>query len=442
MSSSAFDTIASSWGAVVAERVRTHLSKQEQDVPIRVRHAADFVKVSRETLRSIFEELEGHSVLRSVVLPLCKECDEPVEHEPDEPPECDLCGKVVRSSETETCFFVISPVLYAPPAPPSPLPIAENNTRRSMSATATLHVTEDALKFGKIHPWESIREDDYLKVVTTFGGAEQVHVLQRLERFGFCLIRFQGSSPSMDRFLALEQWLGTARERQNDHSGKVKQILPQEAVEATTGDSAKELLPHVDGTQDHPLPPAMLAFEYETTPSWGGVSTFVDMAHVLLSMTEQEREEILQTLARPDAAEISKKGLTYRGPLIRAVCNQHAVSCRLRFDHVLKLNENYRAQFDRLQKAVLDHPRLEYSPLEGDIAIFDNWRVLHGRKAVGGRHLRFHKRMWIDDLLDRHRGAYLLGVRGIANSLLSTIAALNTQAPGPVAAAGATPNHA
>lgn len=433
MSSSAFDTIAHNWGDAVAGRVRSHLAAQDGDVPLRLHHVASFVKVSRETLLSIFEQLQGAGVLRSLPLPVCVECDEPVEQEPDDPPECDICGKIVRGAKTETCFFVISAVPYAVPHAPQPLPLAEN-ARSPMSANAFLHVTDDALKFGRLHPWQSIREDDYLKVVTTFGGAEQTDVLQRLQRYGFCLLRFQGSSPSMDKFLSLEQWLGRARERQNDHAEKVKLIKPEEAIEATTGDSAKELLPHVDGTQDHPRPPALLAFEYETTPSWGGVSTFVDMAHVLLGMTESEREDILQTLARPDVAEISKKGLTYRGPLMRTVCNDHAISCRLRFDTVLKLNEGYRSQFERLKKAVLDHQCLEYSPLEGDIAIFDNWRLLHGRKAVGGRHLRFHKRMWIDDLFDRHRGTYLLGVRGLSNSLLSTIAALNSQAPGPTIA--------
>ena len=115
MSSSAFDTIARIWGDAVADRVRSHLSKQETDLPIRVRVAADLANVSREALASIFAELERASVLRAAVLPLCANCDEVIEHKDGGPPECDLCEKVVGDGTSERCFFLRTPVLYPVP---------------------------------------------------------------------------------------------------------------------------------------------------------------------------------------------------------------------------------------------------------------------------------------------------------------------------------------
>lgn len=116
MSSSGFDTIARSWGEGVAERVRSYLSKQETDLPIRVRIASDFVRVSRDAMTSIFQELERASVVRAASLPLCSVCDEVVEVDGEEAPECDLCEKTVRDGKTETCFFLRSPVLYRVPS--------------------------------------------------------------------------------------------------------------------------------------------------------------------------------------------------------------------------------------------------------------------------------------------------------------------------------------
>ena len=79
-----------------------------------------------------------------------------------------------------------------------------------------------------------------------------------------------------------------------------------------------------------------------------------------------------------------------------------------------------KAAFEKIKSRVL--PRKSafgYAPKEGDLVFFDNWRILHGRAAVGGRHLRFHSRMWIDRLLPRHH--HLLGVRGLTPKELAIV---------------------
>lgn len=137
MSSSAFDTIARNWGDSVAKRVHDYLAKQEVDLPIRVRVASDFARVSRATMASIFEELERASVLKSASLPLCTTCDEIVEVDGEAAPECDLCEKVVRGGKTEICFKLQGPLLYPVPAKPPVEILAEGSDSLGYSTGET-----------------------------------------------------------------------------------------------------------------------------------------------------------------------------------------------------------------------------------------------------------------------------------------------------------------
>jgi alpha-ketoglutarate-dependent taurine dioxygenase/protein-arginine kinase activator protein McsA len=282
---------------------------------------------------------------------------------------------------------------------------------------------QDRINHGKVAPWKLLPEGDYLRSVTTFGAADQDWVLDRLQRQGFCLLRGQGMSPSKFQLQAIEEFLGPAFESQNGAEGKVKSINPSEAFAANTGDSSKELAFHTDGTQENTLPPALLVFQYETTPSWGGTSTFLDLTSLLLDLTDEEQLLIIEGLSLPDAAVCEKKGLRYEGPLVKPVCADQALSFRLRFDDKITVSPAAKQAYDLLLEKILAQTKyLKYMPHEGDIAIFDNWRVLHGRKSVeGGRHLRFHNRMWIKELDDRHQGKYLLGVRGLSPELIATV---------------------
>lgn len=295
------------------------------------------------------------------------------------------------------------------------------------------------LRAGAIRPWSTPEIESFLYRIKVCGGAEQTEILQRLERDGFVLIRWEGVGPAADRLLSFEQWLGQARTRQNDWEGPIKPISPKPGLAANSGDSADELDPHVDGTQDE-VTPAILAFEYETTATYGAVSTFIDTAPIILALAN-EAPEVLTALAQPDVAVMEKKGLRFQGPLITTV-RSDSIAVRLRFDDrlqakdkVLTLTPKYADAFDRIKKEVFAASRLEFTHEEGDIALFDNWRVLHGRRALGkdARHPRLHKRMWIHDLVPRHQ-KHRLGVRGLAPSIVASIASANASATGPARA--------
>jgi len=116
------------------------------------------------------------------------------------------------------------------------------------------------------------------------------------------------------------------------------------------------------------------------------------------------------------------------GPLFRAECEGHSLSIRVREDDKLKVIPDCQPEFDLLKATILTWAKtnlLRYTPHEGDVVIFDNWRVLHARAAIGGRHQRIHDRMWIDSLLPEYRGKYLLGIRPLSASLMDAVQRAN-----------------
>jgi nucleoside phosphorylase len=113
MSSNAFETVASNWGDAAADRVRRYLEDMGPGVPIRLRHAAEIVDLSRSNAARILETLVEASVLRSEQLLLCVECDEPVESGS----ECDICGGNPKPDQVETCYFVVSTASYEATTP-------------------------------------------------------------------------------------------------------------------------------------------------------------------------------------------------------------------------------------------------------------------------------------------------------------------------------------
>lgn len=320
---------------------------------------------------------------------------------------------------------------------------AQTETRVSSSS---LPSAEDGfapaqLKQSRIQPWTLLRQEEILLECDRIGDIAEKNILDRLQRDGVVLLRMTALTPEKDLLKSLENSLGMACLSQNDYNGSVKLITPDPAKEAISGESALELAAHVDGTQDALLPPAMLAFQYLAGATHGGHSTFFDMADVLREFSPAERIKIITDLAQHDAAECTKekeqpdktvwKG-TYRGALVKPVCGDLALSFRVRFDRVMKVAPDYQESFNKLQQAVLargEDRRITVLPREGDVAIFDNWRVMHGRLEVSGRHERHHNRIWFRELATRHRSSVLLGVRGLSIAQLNAIKQAGTNQP-------------
>ena len=69
--------------------------------------------------------------------------------------------------------------------------------------------------------------------------------------------------------------------------------------------------------------------------------------------------------------------------------------------------------------------RLEFRPRNGDIIVFDNWRILHARDEVFGLPIRQHWRAWITTLKPTLLPKYYLGIRPVAAATAAKIEAAN-----------------
>jgi hypothetical protein len=127
---------------------------------------------------------------------------------------------------------------------------------------------------------------------------------------------------------------------------------------------------------------------------------------------------------------MSKNGREYHGPLLRKV-TPTSVGFRFRIDEVLEVNDGLKEDFAKL-KARFTQRGLEYIPLKGDIAVFDNRRLLHGRDKVGGDEQREHRRMWIEEVHPDLLQQVHLGIRPVPASILAEIDKTEAAAkPGP-----------
>lgn len=412
-------------------KLRNLLSKRPVSVPICPNRTCDFIGTSPEHFTWLMEMLGSEDVGKRE-FPVCPACDVPIEYDEDRDEddyiECDLCsGRFIADSiEWQDFFYLKIPVT-------GKSPLMQTGNARVQAHNPILN--QELQRYFRIEPWETLREDEYVVKVRQLGKIEQEDILEKLERYGICLIRWEAEPPSHARIESFNQWLGTIRDTQNDFQGLVKPIKPQENVEANTGNSRQRLAPHVDGTQDDDTP-GILVFQYEFGATWGGTSTFYDMAAMLSELPKERLEFIVKSLSLSDCATCSKQKKRedgtvwtgkFNGPLIKSVCGDQSISIRIRLDEVLQVKEDCQSALDELRNAIQEWPHcVSYTPQEGDIVVFDNWRILHGREAVGGRHQRIHDRMWIDQLLSKHDGRYLLGVRPLGNDLMAAVTAENS----------------
>lgn len=218
--------------------------------------------------------------------------------------------------------------------------------------------------------------------------------------------------------------IGPPTPTQNTFTGEVKTIRPAPEGRVNSGDTTKDLGLHVDGTQ-HEEQPALLIFQYVTEPEYGADSIFVDGARALTDIEETRRHQALTALAHPHAATFEKSGMRYTGPVF-SMTGPQSVKCRIRFDEVMQVLPELKDDYELLREAFnRDEYRASFKPREGDIIVFDNWRLLHARDEVFGYRVREHRRMWILHLKPEHQPRFNLGVRPLPLETLTEISRKN-----------------
>ena len=155
-----------------------------------------------------------------------------------------------------------------------------------------------------------------------------------------------------------------------------------------TASTPLEITPHTDGTYSHDAP-GLLALHCHVYEATGGENVFVD-SHAIAARLGSAHLATLRTVEIPgqyigDGSHLmaERPALRYHGErLVQVSYNHHD-----RAPFVVPeptMTELYDAlhEFDHLA----NDPELQFelAMRPGDMVIFDNWRVLHGRRAFSG----------------------------------------------------------
>jgi alpha-ketoglutarate-dependent taurine dioxygenase len=277
---------------------------------------------------------------------------------------------------------------------------------------------------ARIRLWAQLPQEEFIVKEEKLGSLAQERILQNLERFGICLIRPIGHEANIPVVQNLITMIGVATDWQNEAKGPIKDIRPKEGIDPNTGDSKGDLGFHVDGTQQVEQPPILL-FQYATGATLGANSRFADAAKIIRDIPEPRRTDIFLNLSQPDAAVFTKGRGHYEGPII-SVSATNAVKCRIRFDEVISVKAACREDFELLKSKFNDpfYPTV-FQPLDGDVVVFDNWRVMHTRDEVYGTRQRHHRRVWFANLKLEHQAKYYLGIRPVPPTVLADIQRIN-----------------
>jgi len=155
-----------------------------------------------------------------------------------------------------------------------------------------------------------------------------------------------------------------------------------------------ELLAHTDGTYSHDGPGLQLLHCIEFLDAVGGESTMVDGFRIAQELAEKSPEhfEFLRTFSVPgqyigDGAHLMSSRPVFRydqtGELVQVSFNNGD-----RAPFLLEPQDMTRF-YDALRafEELANDERLQWSHVlaPGEAMLFDNWRVLHGRKAYSGK---------------------------------------------------------
>ncbi len=265
---------------------------------------------------------------------------------------------------------------------------------------------------SRIQPWVQLPHKEFLVEEEKLADLALNRILRNVERFGICLIRLASHAASREVVESLIEMIGIPTEWQNQSEGRIKDIRPRPDVSPNTGDSRGDLGFHVDGTQT-PLQPALLLFQYATGATLGAHSKFADLARILRDIPQQKRWELMTNLSAHDAAVFTKGNVQYKGPVFSYSATE-SLMCRIRVDEVISVKPEFREDFELLREKLDDpyYPTV-FQPRDGDLVLFDNWRILHARTEVYGSRDRHHRRVWFANLKLEHQTNYLLGIRPI-----------------------------
>ncbi len=385
---------------------------------LRLERSADRLRLEPDRLARLLDSYKDAGVVEELLALICPECDQILEKNEESRFFCDLCDRYYSKTDVQKELVYEAKT----PAAADQKHLAKAEMRK---VKFTMPERVSSFDIARIQPWdEKLSPTAFTVPSSTLGDYEQERIWGYLEKYGICLFRMGAQSADDSVVYELAKFIGSPTEEQNLFKGKLKLIQPSVEGQANSGDTAKNLGLHVDGTQ-HERQPIALIFQYIMDAKLGAQSIFVDAEKVLLDIDDAPRRRILSDMARPDAAVFSKSGMTYQGPIF-SISELGTIICRIRFDDVIQVHPDCLEHYEFLNERFNDQKYLlSFRPREGDVIVFDNWRVLHARDEVSGRRVRAHNRMWISEMKTNLRSQYSLGIRGLPAEEMAAIRSRN-----------------
>ncbi|WP_448562508.1 TauD/TfdA family dioxygenase [Trichothermofontia sp.] len=233
-----------------------------------------------------------------------------------------------------------------------------------------------------------------VRSVRTLTPHQQTEMMARFNQFGFVILDGDPEAQSKEDFAQLEQYFGQIiRHNQSDELGILPiTLLPDYPDYANT--HHHQLALHTDGAFET-VPPAVMAMQCEVADATGGLSCLVD-GYEVYQYLHQVDPVGLQYLFEPDVFHIERDNQSAQ----RAIFwhdRDGRLKIAFRSDTVAKIRVKPCAQavFERIKDYLADPDhQFQWRLQPGQILIFDNMRMLHGRTAFPPNSQRQINGLW------------------------------------------------
>ena len=176
------------------------------------------------------------------------------------------------------------------------------------------------------------------------------------------------------------------------------------------GVSAEEFLPHTDGSYLQGLvrqgddyirlmPPQMLVLQCWQQASSGGASVLIDVQQIFDDLAEHD-PQLLDILSTKGSVSYCRDDQIALDCAVFQELDDGTIMLRFRYDGTAYVADWARAAFDTLQRVYFSDPRYQarITLQQGQIAIIDNYRMLHGRDSFAADEpgkKRSMRRVWL-----------------------------------------------
>jgi len=213
--------------------------------------------------------------------------------------------------------------------------------------------------------------------------------------YGFFLIESNEPDTSKEIFLSLPELFGNiVRQNQSDEQGIFPiRVLPNFSEYANSNN--RDLALHTDGSFEK-IPPKVMAMHCEVAAKEGGLTQLVDgkLVYQYLAKTDPAG---LATLFEPDIFTIKRANQSATRAIFTK--HNHKIYITFRSDDYAQISVHPRAikPFTLIKDFLADSANQIIFKLQPhQILVFDNNRILHGRKAFEVNDTRILNGLWFD----------------------------------------------